>query len=108
MQGISNMDNVNQNPVGPGMDDVPVRSFVISDDENDCAALDLGCNLNLQGGAEQEVENASIFVIRISPKGKVIEWSLAAEETLGVKALGEHLENEFGLPHRFIDVPTGF
>jgi dinuclear metal center YbgI/SA1388 family protein len=30
-----------------------------------------------------------------------------ATETLGVKALGEALKAEFGLPVRFIDVPTG-
>lgn len=30
-----------------------------------------------------------------------------ATETLGVKALGEVLSHEFGLPIRFIDVPTG-
>lgn len=31
-----------------------------------------------------------------------------ATETLGVKALGEHLSQKFGLPHTFLDFPTGF
>ncbi|MBA3891195.1 MAG: Nif3-like dinuclear metal center hexameric protein [Gemmatimonadaceae bacterium] len=30
-----------------------------------------------------------------------------ATETLGVKALGAHLEREFGLPWSFLDLPTG-
>lgn len=31
-----------------------------------------------------------------------------ATETLGVKALGEHLAEKFGLTHAFLDMPTGF
>ena len=31
-----------------------------------------------------------------------------ATETVGIKALGEHLEQKFGLEHIFIDNPTGF
>ncbi|MFH2000885.1 MAG: PAS domain-containing protein, partial [Planctomycetota bacterium] len=34
---------------------------------------------------EQYLENASLFVIRISPKGKVIKWTQPAERTLGVR-----------------------
>ena len=30
-----------------------------------------------------------------------------ATETLGVKALGRHLEEELGIETRFIDLPTG-
>lgn len=30
-----------------------------------------------------------------------------ATETLGVRALGEHLQRQFGLEHRFFDHPTG-
>jgi putative NIF3 family GTP cyclohydrolase 1 type 2 len=30
-----------------------------------------------------------------------------ATETVGVKALGQHLEQEFGLEVRFFDFPTG-
>lgn len=29
-------------------------------------------------------------------------------ETLGIRALGEHIQSKFNLPHNFIDVPTGF
>ncbi len=31
-----------------------------------------------------------------------------ATETLGIRALGNHLQQEFGLQHVFIDKPTGF
>lgn len=30
-----------------------------------------------------------------------------ATETLGIRALGEHLQQKFGLQHAFLDVPTG-
>lgn len=30
-----------------------------------------------------------------------------ATETFGVRALGKHLEEKYGLPHEFIDCPTG-
>ena len=42
------------------------------------------------------------------------EWGLNviyaghyATETVGVKALAEHLERQFGLPWEFVDHPTG-
>ena len=31
-----------------------------------------------------------------------------ATETLGVKAVAEHLQEKFSLPYHFIDIPTGF
>ena len=31
-----------------------------------------------------------------------------ATETLGVKAVAQHVEDKFSIPYHFIDIPTGF
>ena len=41
-------------------------------------------------------------------KMNVIYGGHYATETFGIKALGEHLSEEFGLKHVFLDIPTGF
>jgi len=78
------MDRLNHVPIKPGEDDVPVKSFVISEDEMNSESTGQGCKAGHPEQMEQYLENASLFVVRVSPKGRVIKWTQAAERTLGV------------------------
>ncbi len=54
-----------------------------------------------------EVEHSHFYGAQ-EHKINVIYAGHYATETVGVKALGEHLHQMFGLPHTFLDLPTGF
>lgn len=88
------MDRLNQVPIKPGEDDVPVKSFVLSEDEMRSESTTQKGSTDAPEEMEQYLENASLFVIRISPKGKVINWSQAAERTLGIKS-GDAADRSF-------------
>ncbi len=65
-------------------------------------AVDVGADTYLTGeGAHHTHFDAEEWGVNVIYAGHY------ATETLGVKALGEHLTREFGLPCVFIDHPTG-
>jgi dinuclear metal center YbgI/SA1388 family protein len=66
------------------------------------AAADAGCDAILTG----ETSHSSYHVARENGISLIFAGHYATE-TFGVKALGEHLGNEFGLKTFFIDLPTG-
>jgi dinuclear metal center YbgI/SA1388 family protein len=77
----------------------------------------------ITGGAGGEIFEVAKLGIDTFVTGEAPHWAAVAAreleinlivaghyatETLGVRALAEHLGGRFGLPHTFIDAPTGF
>lgn len=75
----------------------------------------------VSGGAEGEIHQAIAAGLDAFVTGEASEWVMNvarengihflacghyATERLGVRALGEHLAQRFGLKHRFVDVPN--
>jgi dinuclear metal center YbgI/SA1388 family protein len=66
------------------------------------AASDAGCEALITG----EMSHSAYHTARESRINLICAGHYATE-TLGVRALGDHLHRELGLPVRFIDIPTG-
>jgi dinuclear metal center YbgI/SA1388 family protein len=65
-------------------------------------AKDAGCDTLLTGEPAH-----SVYHTAREARINLVCAGHYATETLGVKALGELIERELGLPSRFIDIPTG-
>lgn len=65
------------------------------------AAIDLGLDLFITG-------EVSEFVMNTAREGGIhfLGAGHYNTETLGIRALGEHLAAQFGIEHRFIDIPN--
>lgn len=66
------------------------------------AASEAGCDALLTGETAHEAYHAA-RELRIN----LICAGHYATETIGMRALGEHIQRELGIPVRFMDIPTG-